>query len=73
MVTSIKQSLAFNTICKKLTNSTVTFHNNTGHTSPIPMHCENYFWQYTCRVKPAHAVTYIKRSPFSCLVIENYI
>ena len=27
----------------------------------------------TITVKPAHAVTHIKRAPFSCPVIENFI
>ena len=32
-----------------------------------------YICQLHCTVKPAHAVTCIKRSPFSCPVIENFI
>ena len=36
-------------------------------------YCINDFHISTCTVKPTHAVTFIKRSPLSCPVIENYI
>ena len=52
----------------KIFTSNTTCHIKTRHQiqSNLPMQSPN-------TVKPSHAVTCIKRSPFSCTVIENFI